>query len=155
YFGLCPFHNEKTPSFSVNPSRGFYHCFGCGQGGNAIDFIMGVENLTFGEARAFLAQRLSIPLEQSHSRQRRHGEIDRYQVMEQTATAYQRWLSDCPPAKEYLQKRGLSPEIIRQFSLGYAPNSYSALLENLRRQNIPLELLQELGLVLKSNRGSG
>jgi DNA primase len=71
-FGLCPFHTEKTPSFSVAPEKGFYHCFGCGQGGNVIDFIMGVENLTYVEARALLAQQLNIPLEAPSGFKRPH-----------------------------------------------------------------------------------
>ncbi len=155
YFGLCPFHQEKTPSFSVNPERGFFHCFGCGQGGNVIDFIMGVETLTYSEARRLLADKLGIPIETSSRKKKPHGEIDRYQVMELSAKAYAKTLSSNQTAMEYLKGRGLSGEHIKQFGLGYAPDSWDFLHTELKRKKIPETVQQELGLTVPRKQGVG
>lgn len=155
FFGLCPFHSEKTPSFSVNAERGFYHCFGCGRGGNAIDFVMNVENLTYPEARTYLANKLSIPLEEPTRRHRSHSEIDRYQVMEQAAILYEKWLTENDEAARYVRSRGLTPDFLKQFSIGYAPNGWDQMFNALKTRNIPQEVQQELGLVVPRNTGNG
>lgn len=154
-FGLCPFHKEKTPSFSVRPDTGYYHCFGCGAGGNVIDFVMGVENLTYPEARRYLAGRLNIEIPETRGPRRPHSEIDRYDVMEAAANFYQKWLFADRHAMEYLQRRGLSREAIQNFSLGYAPNEWESLLFALKKQGIPETVMEELGLILASNKGKG
>ncbi len=162
YFGLCPFHSEKTPSFSVNAERGFYHCFGCKAGGNAIDFVMGMENLSFVEALTFLANRLNIPMSPpSHGhglaggKQQKYNEIDRYQVMEKATIVYERWLDEHGYAKNYLLQRGLSSEQIKQFTLGYVPDGWDHIRNALQRHNIPIELLAELGLIVPRQTGNG
>lgn len=155
YFGLCPFHKEKTPSFSVNPERGFYHCFGCGKGGNVIDFIMGVENLTYAEARRYMAEKLGIAIETPSGQPRSHSEIDRYQVMEQAAQFYAKCLSTHAEAQKYLQSRQLNPQAIRQFGLGFAPDNWDSLLSTMRQRRIPEKVLEELGLIIPRRENGG
>lgn len=154
-FGLCPFHQEKTPSFSVNPERGFFHCFGCGKGGNAIDFVMGVENLTYAEARRHLAEKLGIKIEAPSGRPQAHSEIDRYQVMDQAAQFYAKCLQSNPIAFQYLQSRELEPQQIKQFGLGFAPNEWDSLLNAFRRRTVPEKVLEELGLIIPRKEGNG
>ncbi len=155
YFGLCPFHKEKTPSFSVNPERGFFHCFGCGKGGNVIDFIMGVENLTYAEARRYMAEKLGIPIETPSGQPRSHSEIDRYQVMEQAAQFYAKCLSTHAEALKYLQSRQLNPQAIRQFGLGFAPENWDSLFSTMRQRKIPEKVLEELGLIIPRRENGG
>jgi len=154
-FGLCPFHQEKTPSFSVNPERGFFHCFGCGKGGNAIDFIMGVENLTYAEARRHLAEKLGIKIDTPSGRPQAHAEIDRYQVMDQAAQFYAKCLQSSPVALQYLQSRELQPQHVKQFGLGFAPNEWDSLLTAFRRRDFPEKVMVELGLIIPRKEGSG
>lgn len=154
-FGLCPFHTEKTPSFSVAPEKGFFHCFGCGKGGNVIDFIIGVENLTYAEARALLAQRLNIPLEAPSGVKRPHEEIDRHRVMDFAARYYAKCLETSESAKGYLEGRGLTGDSIKRFGLGFAPPGWENLLAALRNRNVPEAVMLELGLVVPRPNGPG
>ncbi len=154
-FGLCPFHKEKTPSFSVNAERGFYHCFGCGAGGNVIDFVMGVENLTYPEARRMLAEKLGIEIKPAHGSFRKHQEIDRYQIMEAAARFYQRNLKSSKPAMEYLLNRGLTKDDIQTFGLGFAAPGWDNLLYTIKKKNIPEAVVDELGLIVKSDKKDG
>ena len=155
YVGLCPFHKEKTPSFSVNPDRQFFHCFGCGKGGNVIDFIMSMENLTFPEARRHLAGKLGIPLEEFRPRNAKHQEIDRFQVMDTAAQLFQKWLRANEAAMKYLRSRGLEDEHVERFGLGYAPDQWESLHMALNERKIPIAVQQELGLVIPRTTGSG
>lgn len=155
WLGLCPFHREKTPSFTVNPERGFFHCFGCGKGGNAIDFVMAMENLTYAEARRHLAEKLGIKIETQSARPQTHAEIDRYQVMDQAAQFYAKCLLENPVAQKYLQSRELTPQHCKQFALGYSPNEWDSLLNAFRRRKIPEKVLEELGLVIPRKEGGG
>ena len=154
FFGLCPFHKEKTPSFSAHPERGFFHCFGCGKSGNSIDFIMNAENLTYGEARRYLAAKLGIPLLPYAGEKREHDEIDRYQVMDYAAQLYSRAIQKNTFAKEYAIKRGLNDTHIQQFSLGYAPEGWDNLYRAMKQKNIPDAVLSELGLTIPRKDGS-
>ncbi len=154
-FGLCPFHKEKTPSFSVNAESQFFHCFGCGQGGNVIDFIMGVENLTFFEAKRFLANKLGIRYEEYSDRKKTHREIDRYQVMDVAAQLYGNWLQSDATAKEYVLSRGFSEEDIKHFTIGFAPNSWDNLRSAMIKRGIPVEVQSELGLIVPRQSGDG
>lgn len=153
-FGLCPFHKEKTPSFTVNPDRGFFHCFGCGKGGNVIDFIMSMENLTYSEARRYLAQKLGIRIVSSGPK-KPHEEIDRFQVMDIAAQQFYKWLPDHPAALEYVQSRGLTQETIKRFGIGFAPEGWDNLYKVLKQRQIPEKVMLELGLVVQRQNASG
>ena len=154
-FGLCPFHKEKTPSFSVHPDRQFFHCFGCGKSGNAIDFVMEVENLTFPEAKRFLAGKLGIRIEEQRGRDRPHGEIDRYQVMDIAAQLYVKWLRENQTAIDYIKSRQLTGEHARTFGMGYAPDRWDSLLHALKQRGFPEAVQSELGLIIPRKEGNG
>lgn len=162
WMGNCPFHQEKTPSFSVNPAKGFYKCFGCGKGGNAYTFLMEMEGLNFPEAIKRLAEMTGTPLpepvddEQYTARKKERDE--RKQVAEQiidlNAVAVEFWqkelLADNPKsaaAREYLDQRGISNEIITQFRIGFAPDSWDAVLNLLRNSGADDKLIEQSGLV--------
>ncbi|MGC9326064.1 MAG: DNA primase, partial [Candidatus Hinthialibacter sp.] len=155
FFGLCPFHKEKTPSFSVNAERGFFHCFGCGKGGNVIDFVMEMENLTYGEARRHLAAQMGIRLDPPSGARRSHDEIDRYQLMDQAAQYFAKRLQHNQTALHYLHSREVKPEHIHHFGLGFAPNEWDGLLIEFRKRKIPEKVLEELGLIIPRKDGSG
>lgn len=154
-FGLCPFHKEKTPSFTVNPERGFFHCFGCGKGGNVIDFVMEMETLTYAEARRVLAERLGIPIPKTLGPKRQHEDVDRYQVMELAANFYAKRLQTAPKALEYLHSRGLNKEDIQRFGLGYAPPEWDTLYQALKQRGVPETVQVELGLVIPRKEHAG
>lgn len=154
-FGLCPFHKEKTPSFTVNPERGFFHCFGCGKGGNVIDFVMEMETITYAEARRHLAERLGIPIPKTAGPKREHEEIDRYQVMDLAANFYAKRLQTASKALDYLQTRGLKKEDIQRFGLGYAPPEWDTLYQALKQRGVPEAVQVELGLVIPRKERAG
>ena len=153
YFGLCPFHNEKSPSFSVSPSKQMYYCFGCGAGGNVITFIMEYENFTFPEALKFLAERAGVKLpEQDYSPEAKRQHDLRESILEvnKMAGTYYYYQLRSPAGKqgmEYLQKRGLSPEIMRSFGLGYAGRGSDGLYRHLKQKGVSDELLRQSGLM--------
>ncbi|UCC78790.1 MAG: DNA primase [Candidatus Zixiibacteriota bacterium] len=146
--GLCPFHQEKTPSFFVIPQKQFYHCFGCGKGGNVINFIMDHERLEYPEALRFLAQKSGIEIPRTDS-----GSSDAERVYEALSFAERffnnRLLAsnDARPALDYLRSRGIDGDIIMRFGLGYAPDSWDALLKAASREKIQTEVLEKAGLV--------
>lgn len=157
----CPFHQEKTPSFNVSPSKQFYHCFGCGAHGDAITFIMEYEGLSFVEAVESLATQLGIEVprkkvtekQQKQQRQAR----DHYEVMQAAAKFYRHQLRDHPAsehAKAYLRKRGLSAEIAKRFVIGFAPPGWESLQPGLVADQRLTAQLVELGLLVEkdSNR---
>lgn len=136
YSACCPFHNEKSPSFTVSPDKQFYHCFGCGAHGNAISFMMEFEQLEFVEAIEELAQlhHLDVPREQGKGPSRPAAQADDYSLMQQAAQYYQLQLQqhpDSPAVRDYIKKRGLSDSTVQDFALGYAPNSWDGLLKQL------------------------
>ena len=154
FMGLCPFHGEKSPSFSVSPAKQFYHCFGCGKNGNAISFLMDHAGMTFIEAVKDLAQQygMQIPEDEAspedraralEQRQKQHTLTD---VLEKAGEAYRRQLKDSPRAVAYFKGRGLSGEIARQFGLGYAPEGWRSLASVFPHYDDPL--LVESGLVI-------
>ena len=159
YSALCPFHEEKTPSFSVNPEKQFYYCFGCGAGGNALGFIMDYENLGFPQAVESLAQMagMEVPRERG-SGQARHDQRKLYALMEQAARFYQQQLRRHPQRAEavnYLKGRGLTGQIAARFGLGYAPPGWDNLRKALGADEATRKLLQRAGLLLESeSRGS-
>lgn len=129
YNACCPFHNEKTPSFTVSPSKQFYHCFGCGAHGSAIGFLMEYSGLGFVAAVEELAASVGLDVPQQHPAQRQHLEQKQplTELMLQAARYYREQLKSHPPAIDYLKKRGLSGEIAARFGLGYAPAGWQQL----------------------------
>ncbi len=152
YFGLCPFHNEKTPSFSVTPSKQMYYCFGCGAGGNVYTFIMEYENLSFGEAVKHLADRAGVELPKiEYSREAKEKAERRTALLEINKQAaqyfyYQLRRENGARAYQYLTDRGLSNETIRKFGLGYSDKYSDDLYKFLKGKNYSDELLRESGL---------
>ncbi|MSO91923.1 MAG: DNA primase [Rhodospirillales bacterium] len=151
--GLCPFHKEKTPSFTVNEEKGFYHCFGCGTHGSAIDFVMAVDGLGFREAVERLAEQagIEIPADTPAARERDEKRKTLYQVMEAAAAYFERCLRmpESRGAMEYLRGRGLDDATIKHFRLGFAPDSRSGLKGALLREGFPEGLLAAGGLIIQ------
>lgn len=160
YTGLCPFHNEKTPSFTVSPSKQIFYCFGCGEGGNVFKFMMKIENLTFQEAAAKLAEKCGVHLpekELSRAEKERLARMERlYKINDVTARFYQKVLLESKagqPYLDYLLKRGLTREIIEKFVLGAAPDSWDGLTGFLRKKGITDEEMLDLGLASHAKDG--
>ncbi|MCX4028014.1 DNA primase [Endozoicomonas sp. SM1973] len=152
YTALCPFHHEKTPSFSVNSSKQFYYCFGCGATGNALKFISEFEHLDFVDAVETLARSLGldVPREQQHYQQPNHQAY--YQLLSNAAEYYQQQLinhSQAQLAKDYLKSRGVTHAISQQYGLGFAPAGWSNLINALTSQANSLTKLEEAGLVIQ------
>src|SRR5947209_7169038 len=132
YSGLCPFHNEKTPSFSVSPAKQFYHCFGCGVHGNAIGFLMAYGGMGYVDAIKELASSVGMQLPEFKPRTkeetaREERQTDLYGVMEKAMEFYRAELKKAPRAIEYLKGRGLTGEIAARFRIGYAPDDWQGL----------------------------
>lgn len=158
YFGLCPFHNEKSPSFSVSPSKQMYYCFGCGAGGNVFTFLMEYENFTFPEAVKALADRAGMEIpEAEYSEEAKQQRDLKTAVLEvnKMAAKYYYCLLRAPQgakAMEYLKKRELSDETMRRFGLGYASQYSDELYRYLKQQGISDALLKESGLMTVNER---
>jgi DNA primase len=156
YIGLCPFHNEKTPSFSVSPAKQFYHCFGCGAHGNAIGFLMAYSALGYVDAVKELAGQVGLQLPDyrppsPQEAARKERETDLYGVMEKAMDFYRGELKKAPRAIEYLKSRGLTGEIAARFRMGYAPDGWQGL-----RSAFPQyedKALVEVGLVIEGDEG--
>lgn len=152
YFGLCPFHNEKTPSFSVTPAKQMYYCFGCGAGGNVFNFIMEYENYTFGEALSYLAQRAGVELPKiEYSREAKEKAERKALLLEINKKAaqyfyYQLRREGGKAAYQYLTGRGLSEETIKKFGLGYSDKYSDDLYKYMKAKGYSDELLIESGL---------
>ena len=158
YFGLCPFHNEKTPSFSVDPEKQLYHCFGCGAGGNVFTFIMDQERLDFIDSVKFLAQRKGIPLpgsiESPQDEETRKHKEQLYRLNREAALYYHENLLSHHGrhALEYLKSRGIDQRIIKTFGIGYAPKSWDSTKNYLLSKGFDKQLLTETGLILEKNQ---
>ena len=152
YFGLCPFHNEKTPSFSVTPGKQMYYCFGCGAGGNVFNFIMEYENYTFGEALKHLADRAGVELPQiEYSKEVREKAQERAELLEINKQAaqyfyYQLRTEKSAQGYQYLTGRGLSEETMRKFGLGYSDKFGGGLYQFLKSKGYGDDRLRESGL---------
>lgn len=158
HIGLCPFHSEKTPSFTVNDEKQIFYCFGCGTGGNAFTFLMKQENLSFPEAVRSIAKRLGIdmPLDTKPSNEENQREI-MFLANHVAMDFYHQNLLTSPAAENaqmYLKKRGLKPEIIKDFKIGYAPAGRDGLAKFLRNKGISLELAEKVGLVSTKDKDS-
>ena len=161
YWGLCPFHKEKTPSFSVNPQLGIYKCFGCGAGGDALSFIMKTKNIEFMDLIKELAQRFDIelPTNIKHTEGSKDLRQEMMSACEKAAIFYHDLLvnhhsEEIKMATDYLTERAISREIIDKFTLGIAPKSYTTLYDILKK-DFSDEVLEKAGLVLPSKEGRG
>jgi DNA primase len=159
YLGSCPFHKEKTPSFTVNAEKQIYHCFGCGEGGNAFSFLMKINNMTFPEAVRHLAGKLGVPLPsweftpEEKSRQDLRESLHR--VNQLAADYYAKTLRSAAGSagRGYLDKRMIKPEIIETFRLGYAPEGWRNLRDHLQREKVPLKHAEQAGLLVSRKDG--
>ena len=154
FMGLCPFHGEKSPSFSVSPTKQFYHCFGCGKNGNAISFLMDHAGMNFVEAVKDLAQQYGMqvpeedasPQDRARAQEQRQKQTTLNDVLEKAGDAYRSHLKDSPRAVDYFKGRGVSGEVARQYGLGYAPMGWRSLAGVFPHYDDPL--LVESGLVI-------
>ena len=149
FTGLCPFHNEKTPSFSVSQEKQIYKCFGCGEAGNVISFVMKEKNLPFIEAVKYLANRANIPLEMNNGEKSKSAKKKDllYRVNVEAAKFFFSNLMNNQNAKEYFLNRGIKEETIKKFGLGFANDSWNSLMFYLRKKGINDVLLEEAGLI--------
>ncbi len=159
YQGLCPFHNEKTPSFSVSPGKQIFHCFGCGKGGNVFRFIMEIEGISFMEAVEKLAKRANVKLpekEMTAEQKRRLEQRKRYlQINDFAARYYHKVLmetSQGKPYRDYLKKRQISDDILVKFQLGATPNGWDNLYQALKKRGVSAQEMLDLGLISESRK---
>ncbi|VYT65628.1 DNA primase [Metakosakonia massiliensis] len=159
FHACCPFHNEKTPSFTVNGEKQFYHCFGCGAHGNAIDFLMNYDKLEFVETVEELAamHNLEVPFEAGSgpSQIERHQRQNLYQLMDGLNAFYQQSLTQpaAEPARQYLEKRGLSSEVITRFAIGYAPPGWDNVLKRFGANRENRQSLIDAGMLVTNDQG--
>lgn len=156
FVGLCPFHSEKTPSFSVSPSKQMYHCFGCGEGGDVISFIMKYSNLDFVEALKILADKANIVLEDKESSIDHKKENEKntiFKINKEAARYYFANLKKENRALEYLFNRGINAKTIKVYGLGYSRNSWDDLLTFLKNKGYSLEEIEKAGLIIKHSDG--
>jgi DNA primase len=156
YSGLCPFHQEKTPSFTVSADKGLYYCFGCGEGGDVVRFVQRAENLSFAEAIEQLGERFGVPVEYEDGAgpdpERKDREARLLLVLEKAATFYQRYLWETPAgqvARDYLEKRGLGKDICTAFRVGYSPAEWRALHGRAAKEGFSDRELDEAGLLVR------
>lgn len=157
YHGLCPFHNEKTPSFTVNDHKGFYHCFGCGAHGDVIRFLTDAGGVPFPEAVEQLARQAGLELPKADPKviEKQKQEATLADVVAITAEWFAHHLTEKPPRylQEYVKQRGLDPAMQKHFKLGFAPDSYDALQRYLKQKEIPLALIKAAGLLSSGHNG--
>ena len=154
FIGLCPFHNEKTPSFTVNDQKGFYHCFGCQEHGDIISFVMKTQSLEFQDAIKHLADSFGIEIPKVTFNQQCQEKTDRnYLLTAKICEIFEENLSlpIAESARKYIAKRGLKKEIIKKFHLGFAPNSYDFLHKNLQAKGFSDNELQKSGVIAQNN----
>ena len=154
-FGLCPFHGEKTASFSVNPSKGIYYCFGCHKGGGAVNFMMEIEGLSYPDAVRALAKRAGLEVPEDEQYQSRYRAQERLWALMKEAGRFFHEQLFSPAGKEcldYVQQRGLSKSIVTRFGIGFAPNSWNALVDAMRKKGYTDQELKDADLVGEKNR---
>ena len=154
YSARCPFHDERSPSFTVSPTKQFYHCFGCGAHGTAISFLMNYDRLEFLDAVDELAKRVGMEIPRdTQQRNANPDSVDQYAALEAANKFFQKQLAASPKALAYFEHRGVSAEIRAQFGLGYAPDGYSALKDALGTDERRMKLLERVGLFSKNDKG--
>lgn len=156
YVGLCPFHNEKTPSFTVSEAKQFFHCFGCGESGDSISFIMKQENLDFPEAVKFLGDKLGIEIMEKKVDDKYAEERDRaYEMNKEAARFFYNNLIENPEILDYLYKRGLKRGDINRFGIGFALDSWDSINKFMTNKGYTEEELEKVGLIAKRSKSSG
>ena len=162
FVGLCPFHDEKSPSFNVVPHKSIFHCFGCGASGDVFTFVMQARGLEFFEALKELGAACGVPVEDRalspDQRRKLRARADLHDVCEAAAQFFHGVLMTRPegaPAREYLERRGITPETVREYRLGFAPDRWSGLLDHLHREGLPPELAVRAGLARERASGRG
>ena len=165
FVGLCPFHSEKTPSFSVSSEKQIYHCFGCGEGGNVFSFLMKFSNVSFPEAVTKIGKRygITVPTEVHGSRGKslyssQADKKEKYFSVNRLAAQYfqQNLFKGCgKPAQDYLHKRNISSDSVKKFQVGYSSKSWDFLLTHFRKKNIAIKDLEKIGLVISKGSGTG
>ena len=160
WVGLCPFHDERTPSFSVNAEHRLYHCFGCGASGDAIGFVQATEGLDFKEALEYLADRYGVELrreqEDPRAEERRRRRERLLRLVDRAASYYARvlWESgEAERARQYVSRRGLEEEVLRRFRVGYSPSAWDSLVTAAQREGFSLEELAAAGLAQRGRQG--
>lgn len=157
-FGLCPFHGEKTASFSVSPDAQLYYCFGCHKGGGVINFIMDIEGLSYPDAVRFLAKRAGLEVPEDEAYRSQYKLQERLWALCKDAARYYRRQLFSPegkPAAEYIVRRGLSKQTVTSFGLGFAPPGWSGLLDAMKGMGYSVEELLAAGLALRSQKSGG
>lgn len=157
YWGICPFHNDKKPSMSVSPSRGIFKCFSCGAGGDALSFLVKIQNREYKDVILELAEKygIELPKKYSSSADSKNQKKEMIKACEKAAKFYHaqiRSAADAAKAMTALRKRDVTDEVIDQFTLGWAPNKYDSLYKELKKE-FKDEILEKAGLILKSNQG--
>ena len=154
-FGLCPFHGEKTPSFSVAPDKGMYYCFGCHKGGGVVNFIMEIENLSYADAVRFLAKRAGMEVPEDERYQSRYRQQERLWALSKEAARFFRTklFEKCGEgARAYLSGRGLSAQTVSRFGLGYSPDAWSSLTDAMIQKGYQPQELLDAGLAVRSKK---
>ncbi|QJW48165.1 DNA primase [bacterium BFN5] len=162
YWGCCPFHQEKSPSFSVTPDKGFFYCFGCQTGGNVFNFLMKIENVVFIDAVKILARKMNIPLpqkEKSAQEIARDKELTKlWRANEMAREFFHACLTKTSygkSAREYLLRRGVTDEVIQDFKIGFAPQSWDKLSTAFQERGVEADILLKAGLAVERTSGSG
>jgi len=159
FIGLCPFHQEKTPSFTVSPEKQIFYCFGCGEGGNAVTFIMKQNGLSFPEAIRYLARKTGVALPTRPLSNKEKGELSLREKMLRLHGLAAAFFSERLEgqeglaARQYLRERGISAPVVKEFRLGYSPPGWRHLKDYLERKRMPLDLAEQAGLLVKNERG--
>ena len=154
--GLCPFHSEKTPSFSVAPDKGIYYCFGCHKGGGAVNFIMEIESLSYPDAVRFLAKRAGLEVPEDEQYQSQYQKQERLWALCKDAARFFRQQLFSPvgkPAQAYIQKRALSMDTVKRFGLGFSPDAWAALTDTMKEKGYRLDELIDAGLSIRGKNG--
>jgi DNA primase len=158
YKGLCPFHSEKTASFMVSPSKGIFHCFGCGAGGNVFTFLMKFKGITFPEAVRMLGEKVGVRVSAESVISGSEKKIESiYQINKETAHLFAKNLDtrSGEVAREYLRNRKIDLETLKSYQIGYAPDRWDALLTYFVKKGYSADLLEEAGLIVQRKRGTG
>lgn len=148
----CPFHQEKTPSFVVSPQKQIYHCFGCGVGGNVIGFLMDYEKMEFPAAIEKLADRLGITIERTNNKVKDNRNDAFYKINAYAQWFFEQELKKSEKTLEYIKDRHLSPEIVQEYELGYAPDSFDSLIHYFQQKKVPEKMAAQVGLIKKGQR---
>ncbi|NBV95649.1 MAG: DNA primase, partial [Actinobacteria bacterium] len=158
--GLCPFHDEKSPSFHVTPSKGFFHCFGCQTGGDVIAFLMKIDHLTFTESVERLAERIGYQLtyESNYNSNQSGNTITRNRLVAANTAAAEYYqsqlqLPNAQTARDFLQKRGFDKNVAADFGIGYAPDDWDLLYKELKKLSFTDQELNQAGLIKEGSKG--